>query len=187
VLSLEKLLAQGKCVHNNSQDETRIGLKTLTGKVITASGVKPTVEVKWQRENFWIYGAIEPLTGKHFQHEYPKLNGEYFQQFLDWLSQQLGSNYAILQIDQASAHTSSAIRWPENIIPLLQPPHSPELNPIERLWQLLKKPLKNELFSSLQALSDRIQEIFNQLTFEQVMSVSSYNFILEALFYAASY
>jgi transposase len=80
-----------------------------------------------------------------------------------------------------------AIRWPENIIPLLQPPHSPELNPIERLWQLLKKPLKNELFSSLQALSDGIQEIFNQLTFEQVMSVSSYNFILEALFYAASY
>ncbi|MBW4447650.1 MAG: transposase [Spirirestis rafaelensis WJT71-NPBG6] len=87
-----------------------------------------------------------------------------------------------------------AIRWPENIIPLLQPPHSPELNPIERLWQLLKKPLKNELFSSLQALSvgvarrrHRIQEIFNQLTFEQVMSVSSYNFILEALFYAALY
>ncbi|GAA6617948.1 IS630 family transposase [Scytonema sp. NUACC26] len=122
--------------------------------MITASGIKPTVEVKWERENFWIYGAIEPLTGKHFQHEYPKLNGEYFQQFLDWLSQQLGSDYAILQIDQASAHTSSAIRWPENIIPLLQPPHSPELNPIERLWQFLKKPLKNELFSSIQNLRD---------------------------------
>lgn len=127
------------------------------------------------------------MTGKHFQHEYPKLNGEYFQQFLDWLSQQLGDDYAILQIDQAPAHTSSAIRWPENIIPLLQPPHAPELNPIERLWQFLKKPLKNELFSSLQALSDRIQEIFNKLTFEQVISVSSYNFILEALFYAASH
>ncbi len=122
-----------------------------------------------------------------FTHVYPKLNGEYFQQFLDWLSQQLGDDYAILQIDQASAHTSSAIRWPENIIPLLQPPHSPELNSIERLWQFLKKSLKNELFSSLQNLRDRIQQLFAQLTFEQVMSVSSYNFILEALFYAASY
>ena len=156
-------------------------------KVITAPGVKPTVEVKWQRDNFWIYGAIEPLTGKHFQHEYPKLNGEYFQQFLDWLSQQLGDEYAILQIDQAPAHISSAIRWPENIIALLQPPHSPELNPIERLWQFLKKSLKNELFASLQNLRDRIQQLFEQLTFEQVISVSSYNFILEALFYAASY
>ncbi|HYX14361.1 MAG TPA: hypothetical protein VE944_08330 [Nostoc sp.] len=63
----------------------------------------------------------------------------------------------------------------------------------ERLWQALKKPLKNQLFSSLQALGvgvarrrHRIQEIFDQLTFEQVISVSSYNFILEALFYAAS-
>jgi transposase len=127
------------------------------------------------------------MSGKHFQQEYPKLNGEYFQQFLDWLSQQLGDEYAILQIDQAPAHTSSAIRWPENIIPLLQPPHSPELNPIERLWQLLKNSLKNELFSSLQNLRDRIQEIFDRLTSEQVISVSSYNFILEALFYAASY
>lgn len=127
------------------------------------------------------------MTGKHFQHEYPKLNGEYFQQFLDWLSQQLGDDYAILQIDQAPAHTSAAICWPENIIPLLQPPHSPELNPTERLWQFLKKSLKNELFSSLQNLRDSIQQLFAQLTFEQVMSVSSYNFILEALFYAASY
>ncbi len=164
-----------------------MGLKTLTGKVITASGVKPTVQVKWPRDNFWIYGAIEPLTGDHFLYEYPKLDGECFQQFLDWLSQQLGSDYAILQVDQAPAHTSSKLRWPENIIPLFQPPSAPELNPIERLWQVLKKPLKNQLFSSLQALRDRIQEIFDQLTFEQVISVSSYNFILEALFYAASH
>jgi transposase len=162
-------------------------MKTLTGKVITAAGVKPTVKVKWGRENFWIYGAIEPLTGEHFLHEYPKLNGDYFQQFLDWLSQQLGEDYAILQIDQASAHMSSAIRWPENVIPLVQPPHSPELNPIERLWQFLKQPLKNQLFSDLQALRDRLQELFDQLTLEQVISISSYNFILEALFYATSH
>ena len=77
------------------QDETRVGLKTLTAKVITASGVKPTVDVKWERENFWIYGAIEPLTGKHFQQEYPKLNGDCFQQFLDWLSQQLAGAWPI--------------------------------------------------------------------------------------------
>ena len=180
-------MAQGKCVHYLCQDETRLGLKTLTGKVITAAGVKPTVQVQWQRDNFWIYGAIEPLTGKHFQQEYPKLNGEYFQKFLDWLSQELGGEYAILQIDQAPAHISSAIRWPENIIPLLQPPHSPEINPIERLWQFIKKSLKNDLFSSIQNLRERLQEIFDRLTFEEVISVSSYNFILEALFYAASY
>ena len=76
-MSLEKLLAHDKHVRYLCQDETRLGMKTLTGKAITAPGVKPTVEVKWGRENFWIYGAIEPLTGNHFFHEYPKLNGYY--------------------------------------------------------------------------------------------------------------
>jgi hypothetical protein len=76
---------------------------------------------------------------------------------------------------------------PENLILLVQPSHSPEINPIERLWQFLKQPLKHQLFSSLQALRNRIQELFDQLTFEIVMSVSSYNFILKALFYAASH
>lgn len=186
ILTLKTLLARGQHIRYLCQDETRVGMKTLTGKVITASGVKPRVKVKWGRENFWIYGAIEPLTGEHFLHEYPQLNPDCFQEFLDWLSQQLGSDYAILQIDSAPAHISSAIRWPENLIPLVQPPHSPELNRIEPLWQFLKQPLKNEFFSDLQALRDRIQELFDQLTFEIVMSVSSYNFILEALFYAAS-
>jgi hypothetical protein len=39
----------------------------------------------------------------------------------------------------------------------------------------------------LQALRERVQELFDQLTVEKVMSVASYNFILEALFYVASH
>ncbi|HEY9639366.1 MAG TPA: transposase [Coleofasciculaceae cyanobacterium] len=66
----------------------------------------------------------------------------------------MGEGWAILQLDQAPAHMTSAIRWSENIIPLVQPAHSPELNPIERFWQLLKQPLKNQLFPSLQALRE---------------------------------
>lgn len=145
------------------------------------------MKVQWGRENFWIYGAIAPLTGAHFLHEYPKLNRACFQDFLDWLSEQLGDDWAILQIDQAPAHMAGALRWPENIIPLVQPAHSPELNPIERCWQLLKKPLKNQIFPSLQALRERVQDLFDQLTLEQVASVAAYDFILEALFYAASH
>jgi transposase len=162
-----------------------LGLKTQTGKVITAKGVKPKVTVQWGRENFWLYGAINPLSGELFMHEYPKLNGPYFQEFLDWLSQALGDDWAILQVDQAPAHMAGSIRWPNNIIPLVQPAHSPELNPIERFWQLLKQSLKNQVFPSLQALRERVQELLEQLSFQQVSSVSAFDFILDALFYAA--
>ena len=104
-----------------------------------------------------------------------------------WFATNNYESYLFFHIPWKVRYNRRAIRWPENIIPLLQPPHSPELNPIERLWQLLKKSLKNELFSSLQNLRARIQEIFDRLTSDLVISVSSYNFILEALFYAASY
>ncbi|MEA5625638.1 hypothetical protein, partial [Nostoc sp. UHCC 0251] len=54
-------------------------------------------------------------------------------------------------------------------------------------WTFCPLPPASCLLQSLQDLRIRIQQLFEQLTFEQVMSISSYNFILEALFYAASY
>ncbi|MDF5708879.1 MAG: transposase [Nostoc sp. S4] len=70
---------------------------------------------------------------------------------------------------------------PENIILLFQPPHSPELNPIERVWEHLKRDLKWELFDNLEHLRAKIAELLAQLTFEVAASLTSYDFILNAL------
>ena len=163
----------------------RVGLKTETGRVITAVGVKPVAPVQWPRENFWVYGVVEPLSGWHFHQEYPQLNSEHFQSFLDALSQQLGSDMAVIQLDQAGAHQALALKWPENLIPVLQPAHSPELNPTERLWGFLKAQFRGENFADLDQLRSRLHQLFQQLSPIQVASLTSYNFILEALFYAA--
>jgi len=48
------------------EDESRFGLKTLLSRVITLLGIKPIAQVQWSRENFWLYGAVEPATGAHF-------------------------------------------------------------------------------------------------------------------------
>jgi len=63
---LTEHFAEGKAVLYLSQDETRVGLKTIEGKVITTKGVKPITPVQWKRDNFWVYGAIAPLTGESF-------------------------------------------------------------------------------------------------------------------------
>ena len=73
---MQNLLGQGKRLRYFCQDETRLGLKTETGRVITARGVKPIVSVQWPREAFWLYGVVEPLTGWHFCQEYPHLDSE---------------------------------------------------------------------------------------------------------------
>jgi hypothetical protein len=46
--------------------------------------------------------------------------------------------------------------------------------------------LQGENFVNLNALKARIQQLLNELMPEQMASLTSYNFILEALFYAAS-
>ena len=186
-MTYQRLFGTGQRLRYLCQDETRLGLKTETGKVIMAFGVKPIAPVLWKRDNFWLYGVVEPVSGWHFCQEYDHLNTQRFQQFIDALSDQLGDDIALIQLDQAGAHVTSALRWPDNLIPVCQPAHSPELNPIERVWQFIKQQLKGEVFLTLGELRERLNLVLQQITPEQICSLSAYNFILEALFYAASY
>jgi hypothetical protein len=46
------------------QDETRLGLKTIERKKITAIGVKPIGKVQWNFKAYYLYGAVAPQTGE---------------------------------------------------------------------------------------------------------------------------
>jgi hypothetical protein len=61
------------------------------------------------------------------------------------------------------------------------------VNPIERVWEYIKQQLVGEVFTTLGQLRERLQQVIGKITSEQISSLSSYNFILESLFYAASY
>lgn len=182
---LQRLFGKGKRLRYLCQDETRLGLKTIPGRLLTACGVKPCGPSQWQREAFYLYGAVEPLNGFSFYYEFSHLDSLCFQHFLDLLSAQLGDDIALLQLDQCAAHRANTLRWPENIIPVFQPAHSPELNPIERVWQALKRLLRWQNCESLDQLRERITTALDALTPEQIISLTSYDFILEALFGAA--
>lgn len=98
--------------------------------------IKPIGLSQWQRDNFYLYGVVEPLSGYSFFYEESHLDGDCFQRFLELLSVELGDDVAVIQFDQGSFHTIKTLDCPENIIPIFQPPHSPELNPIERKWRV---------------------------------------------------
>ncbi|MBW4422561.1 MAG: transposase [Myxacorys californica WJT36-NPBG1] len=70
---------------------------------------------------------------------------------------------------------------PDNIILLFQPPYCPELNPIERLWQHLKKDLRWALFKNLSQLQTKVDKLIADLTTETVASVTGFGFIVDAL------
>ena len=55
-----------------SQDESRFGLKTIIRRVLTALGIKPVGPVQWNFQSFYLYGAVEPLSGENFFLEFSR-------------------------------------------------------------------------------------------------------------------
>lgn len=163
-------------------DESRFGLLTIPGRVITLKGVKPVGNVQWKRENFYLYGVIEPLTGEHFFLEFSHLDTVCFEIFLQQFACAYPEDLHIFQLDNAAFHNCQYLTVPENIILLFQPPHTPQVNPIERLWEEIKKPLRWESFDSLEQLREVVWKHLDALSHTRVASVSGWDFILEALF-----
>ncbi len=87
----------------------------------------------------------------------------------------------ILQVDNGLFHKAKRLQIPQNLILLFQPAHSPELNPIERVWEHLKHDLKWELFDNLEKLQAKVGQLLAQLTPQIAASLTGYDFILNAL------
>lgn len=109
------------------------------------------------------------------------MDTECFEAFLNGFAQAYPEELHILQLDRGPFHTTRKLSIPENIRLLLQPPHCPELNPIERLWEYIKGFLSWELFSSLSDLKVKVAAILNSLNEEVIASLTGWDYILDAL------
>jgi len=137
--------------------------------------------MQWKFEAFYLYGAVEPLTGESFFLELPYLNSVYFQAFVNEFSQTYSASLNILQVDNAPPHLAKNLSLPENVILLFQPAYSPDVNPIERLWQSLKDKLSWLTVETLNELRKEMDAVLNSLTAECIASLTGYDFILSAL------
>lgn len=124
---------------------------------------------------------VEPQTGESFFAEFSHVDGVCFQQYLKWFSEKYPEELHLIQVDNGRLHTWSELKIPENVILLFQPPYSPQVNPIERLWKEIKKQLKWQLFENLDDLRNRLLIVLQQLTPQTIKSVTGWDFILEAL------
>jgi len=84
--------------------------------------------------------------------------------------------HAILILDQAGWHLSKALEVPDNITILPLPPKSPELNPVENIWQFIRDNwLSNRVFSSYDDILDHCCDAWNKLIQQPwtIMSIGS--------------
>jgi hypothetical protein len=137
--------------------------------------------MQWKFEAFYLYGAVEPLTGESFFLAFCYLDSVCFQTFINEFSKPYSDSLNILQLDNASPHLANNLILPENIILLFQPAYSPDVNPIERLRQSLKDKLSWLTVATLNELRKEMDAVLNSLTAECIASLTGYDFILSAL------
>ncbi len=84
----------------------------------------------------------------------PYANTAMMNLFLEEVSHDFKEHFVIMLVDGAGWHRSHGLRGvPENIRLIQQPSHSPELNPVEHLWEELReKHFPNKAFKSLDAV-----------------------------------
>lgn len=156
-------------------DESRFGTHSKHGLGWFKKGSRTPVLTKLGFKSFYIYSATNHKTGDICSLLLPNVNKECVQIFIDEFAKTI-SGEAIIVMDQASWH--KGLLLPKNIEIIFLPPYSPELNPVERLWQHIKDGvLKNKIYSDLLSLENNVIKFINNISRQNVMSICNCSYI----------
>ena len=148
-------LAQGTRAKVWVMDEARFGLHTMLRKVWSVRGVRPVVDCQIKYEWDYLYGSLEVTGGEAHFCQIGGVNLEWDRAYLENLAATDPDTVHILIRDQAGFHLRDGdSRLPGNIRIIDLPAYSPELNPCEQLWDMIKDQLGNQIFESIEALRE---------------------------------
>jgi transposase len=145
-------------------DESRFGTHSKIGHAWFKTGTRPRVKVKLGFKNFYLYCAVNPKTGEEFTLILPNVNKEWMKIFMTEFYKKYKDRNIIMIMDGAGWHKDFKylLKETQNIEIILQPSYSPELNPVERLWQYVKNhTIKNKIYESLDDLENEICKFMN--------------------------
>lgn len=84
-------------------------------------------------------------------------------------------------MDNGSCHTAKSLVIPNHGVCLFLPPYSPELNPIERLWQEVKARLAWVVAAAREELEHRVAMSVTQYSRAAMRSLTSYPYFVRAV------
>ena len=136
-------------------DEGRFGLRVGLRKCWCPRGVRPPWLVHDRDEWLWLSAAVEPATGQSLFLLLPRVTKEWFAGFLKTFAQAVGPERVGLVLDGSGSHRAD-IPWPDQVVPLPLPRYSPELNPAEQIFRMLRPKVANRIFATLAELEAAI-------------------------------
>jgi hypothetical protein len=166
------------------QDESRFGRISQTIRCWSPVGKRPVVPRQIVREYTYAYTAACPENGETVSLILPDMGTDCMNIFLEELSCRHTEEHIGLVLDGASSHGSKDLKIPENITLISMPPYSPELNPVENFWKILKpNGFYNRVFQSLKEVEDLLEEKLKYFEDnpKEVYTTVAYNWILSAL------
>ena len=141
-------------------DEMRYGLHPLTRKMWCLRGVRAIAPSRRRYQNGYLYGALEVAgeSGSEFLLT-PELNKQWDRCFLEQISRgDTESIHVVIGDGAGFHHRAQEEQLPSNVRIITLPAYCPELNPAEKLWDILKDGLWNIDWPDLEALEERIIE-----------------------------
>lgn len=147
------------------QDEARVGQQGTLTRLWARKGTRPRAPKDCRYAWAYIFGAVCPARAVGAALVMPHANTEAMNAHLAEISRQVTPGaHALLVLDGAGWHNSNSLVVPDNITCVPLPPYSPELNPVENLWQYLRQNyLANRVFETYSAIVDACCDAWNSL------------------------
>lgn len=133
-------------------------------KVWTLRGIKPTAPYQTKYQWGHLYAALE-IDGDNTSEFFfsPSVSLEVSDFFLRQLTENDESAQDVIIWDGAGFHQKAGSHpLPERIHVLQLPAYSPELNPVEKLFDQLKDEIGNRLFATLDDIESAIARLLEQ-------------------------
>ena len=133
-------------------DEARFGRMSDPRACWAPAPKRPMVGLALVREFRYEYAAISPWSGELDYMTSEKMDTENMSRFLKQVSETYDQHFIVMVLDGAPSHRGKALEVPGNMALVFLPPYSPELNPVEQLWNILRRDyFANRVFDSLHA------------------------------------
>ncbi len=147
------------------QDEARFGRMSDPRACWAPTPHRPMVNLALVREFRYEYAAVSPWDGGLDFMTAEKMNTDSMSQFLTQVGKTHEDEFIVMVVDGASSHKSKDLKIPKNVSLLLLPPYSPELNPAEQIWNILRRDyFANRVFDSLDAATEQAERGLTNMT-----------------------
>jgi DDE superfamily endonuclease len=122
-------------------------------------GQRPSASGRTKYQWLYVYGFVHPASGRNLELLLPSANADWMGlalgEFARWADPE-GRKLLVVLLDNAGWHLAKRLVVPANVVLRRLPPCTPELQPAEPLWPLVREAVAKEGFDDLEELQRQL-------------------------------